>query len=44
MKLSKRININIFIMFMVIIVSIIYSGKIQNTIASQSKKVPIYRV
>ena len=44
MKLSKRININIFIMFMVIIVSIIYSGKIQNTIASKSKNVPIYRV
>ena len=31
-------------MSMVIIVSIIYSGKIQNTIASKSKKVPIYRV
>ena len=44
MKFSKKININIFIMFMVIIVSIIYSGKIQNTIASEAKKVPIYRV
>ena len=29
---------------MVIIITIIYSGKIQNTIASESKKVPIYRV
>ena len=44
MKFSKKININIFIMSMVIIVSIIYSGKIQNTIASEPKKVPIYRV
>ena len=44
MKFSKKININIFIMFMVVIVSIIYSGKIQNTIASKSKNVPIYRV
>ena len=44
MKFSKKININIFIIFMVIIISIIYSGKIQNTIASESKKVPIYRV
>lgn len=44
MKFSKKININIFIMSMVIIVSIIYSGKIQNTIASESKKAPIYRV
>ena len=44
MKFSKKININIFIMAMVIIVSIIYSGKIQNTVASESKKVPIYRV
>lgn len=44
MKFSKKINMNIFIIFMVIIVSIIYSGKIQNTIASEPKKTPIYRV
>mgnify|MGYP004429092687 CR=1 FL=1 len=37
MKFSKKLNINIFIVFMVIIVSVVYSGKIKNT-------VPIYRV
>ena len=44
MKIGKKININIFIISMVIIISIIYGTKIQNTIASEGKKVPIYRV
>ena len=44
MKFSKKLNINIFIIFMVIIVSVIYSGKIKNTVATEAKEVPIYRV
>ena len=44
MKISKKININIFIIFMVIIVSIVYTGKIKNTVASEAKELPIYRV
>ena len=29
---------------MVIIVSIVYTGKIKNTVASEAKELPIYRV
>lgn len=44
MKVLKKININIFILFMVVIISLVYSGKVENTIASEGKKLPIYRV
>lgn len=39
MKVLKKININIFILFMVVIISLVYSGKVENTIASEGKKV-----
>lgn len=44
MKILKKLNINIFIVFMVIIISLVYGGKVENTIANEGKKLPIYRV
>lgn len=44
MKVSKKISISFFILVGVIIISIASAGKSESTIATENKKLPIYRV